>query len=172
MKLSDAMVEALNSQMHAEFGAYYNYLAMSVWFSARYLHGFASWMRAQSEEERSHAIRLLSHIEDRDGTPELRTLDAPKISWTTPLEAVETALANEQKVTQQIYGIADLAESERDHATRTFMQWYVNEQVEEEATARDLVGQLRLLGDSREGLFLMDRELAGRQAPAETASAE
>jgi ferritin len=167
--LSTKIQKALNDQINAEFGAAYIYLSMSAYFTSVNLDGFASWMRTQAQEEMGHAMRIYDFINDRDGKIQLKQVAAPPASWKTPLDAFQATYAHEQKVTGMIYDIVDLSLKERDHATNSYMQWFVNEQVEEEATANDIVSKLKLVGDDNNGLFLLDRDLATRspeQAPA------
>lgn len=162
--ISGKIQDALNNQINAEFGAAYIYLSMSAYFTSVNLNGFAVWMRAQAQEEMGHAMRIYDFINDREGEIQLKAVDAPTAKWDSPLAAFEAAYAHEQKVTGMIYDIVDLSLKERDHATNSFLQWFVNEQVEEEATASDIVNKLKLVGDDNNGLFLLDRDLGTRGA--------
>jgi ferritin len=167
--LDDKVREALNSQLNAELHAAYTYLSMSAHFQAADLPGFSAWMRAQAQEELGHAMRIYDFLNDRNVRIELREVAAPPAAWDTPLEVFEGALKHEQRVTSMIHDIVDLSLEVRDHATNTFLQWFVTEQVEEEATAEGIVGQLKLIGNDGNGLFLLDRELGGRQGGEEEA---
>jgi ferritin len=163
--------KALNEQVHAEFFSFYLYLSVAAYFSARHLDGFAHWMRIQAQEEYAHAMKLFDHLSERGGTVELMALDAPPREWASPAAAVEAVLNHERHITQRINKIADLAAAERDHATTVLMHWYVNEQVEEEATSDTLYHQVAMIEDSPHGLLMIDRELAGRPVPAPEAAA-
>ncbi len=171
--LSTNMQNALNAQMNAEFYSSYLYLAMAANFEVADLPGMASWMTLQADEEAMHAKKFYRYLLDRDGRVHLGAIDAPKESWSSPLDVFENALAHERHVSQSINALVDLALKEQDHATNNFLQWFVAEQVEEEATVRDVCSRLKLVGDDGRGLFLIDQELAGRKpAPSPADSAE
>jgi len=163
--LSKEMETALNAQVNAEFYSAYLYLAMSGWFAERNLPGFAHWMRIQFQEEQNHALRLFDYILDRGGKPELRALAAPARDWASALAVFEQTLAHEREVSASINRLVDLAIKQSDHASNAHLQWFVSEQVEEEASAEALLQQLRLVGDAGQALFMMDRELGQRPAP-------
>jgi ferritin len=171
--MNPTVEQALNEQIHAEFFSFYLYLSVSSYFTAQHLDGFAHWMRIQAQEEQIHAMKLFDHVNERGGTVQLMALDAPQISWESPSAAVEAVLKHEQHISERINNIADLANKENDHATTVLMHWYVSEQVEEEATADTLFHQVKMVESSPHGLLMIDRELAGRPAPAPAdASAE
>jgi ferritin len=171
--IMNAKVEkALNEQMHAEFFSFYLYLSVAAYFAANHFDGFAHWMRVQSQEEFAHAMKLFDHLDERGGTIELMALDAPQKEWPSPSAAVEAVLNHERHITERINQIADLAAAENDHATTVMMHWYVNEQVEEEATADTLYHQVKMVESSPHGLLMIDRELAGRPAVADPGEAE
>ncbi len=159
----DAKVEkALNEQIHAEFFSFYLYLSVSAYFTAQHLDGFAHWMTIQAQEEFGHAMKLFDYLNERGGTVELLALDAPQREWASPSAAVETVLNHEKHISRRINDLVNLANAENDHATTVVLHWYVNEQVEEEATADTLYHQVKMLEDSPHGLLMLDRELAGR----------
>ena len=168
--ISKKMQEALNSQVAAEFYSAYLYLSMSAYLESIDLKGFANWMRVQYQEEVSHAEKIFDHVIERDGRAVVKAWEAPPAEWKSALDVFETAYKHEQKVTGLINGLVDQAHAEKDHATYNFLQWFVNEQVEEEASVKTIVQQLKLLGDSRAGLFQIDRELGQRTfaPPADT----
>lgn len=168
--LSEKMQDALNAQINAEFFASYQYLAMAAYFESQNLMGFANWMRVQSQEENQHAMKFYQYVNSRRGRVILNAIDAPTTEWKSPLAVFEAALKHEQKVTGLINKLVDLAIKESDHATNSFLRWFVDEQVEEEANADNVIQDLKRIGDSAEGLFIMDRELAGRGPEAEGAS--
>jgi len=160
--ISEKVQKALNDQVAAEFYSAYLYLSMSAYLESIDLPGFANWMRVQYQEEVTHAEKIFDHVIERDGRAVVKAWEAPPAEWKSALDVFETAYAHEQKVTGLINNLVDLALSEKDHASFNFLQWFVNEQVEEEASVKAIVQQLRLLGDSRAGLFQIDRELGRR----------
>ncbi|MBC6936915.1 MAG: ferritin [Chloroflexi bacterium] len=160
--LSEKMQAALNAQINMEFFASYQYLAMAAYFESENLMGFANWMHMQSQEENMHAMKFYNYINDRRGRVTLQALDMPKTAWSSPLEAFEDALKHEQKVTAKINALVDLAIQESDHATNSFLKWFVDEQVEEEANVDAVIQDLKRIGSASQGLFMLDRELAQR----------
>jgi ferritin len=160
--LHDKVSAALNEQLRSELYSGYLYAAMYSYFESRNLKGFANWMSVQVQEELAHAQKLIGYILERGGTPEFGSIDAPPAEWESPLALFEAAYAHEQGVTQAINDLVDVALSVRDHATATMLQWYVTEQVEEEASFDQVVQQLVLAGDNGAALLMIDRELAGR----------
>ncbi len=165
--LKDVMQAALNDQINAEMGAYYTYLSMSAWFEDRDFRGFAAWMRRHAEEEMMHAMKLFDYINERNGRVLLQALAQPTTDWDSPLTVFQDALSHEQHVTQLINDLVKLASRENDQATYSFLQWYVDEQVEEEALVDAAIQDLNLVGDFGPGLFLLDRELGTAPAAAE-----
>lgn len=160
--LSEKTQEELNKQLNAELYSSYLYLSMSAYFHSVNLRGFANWMRVQAQEELLHVAKFYDFVNERDGRVILRPVEGPPSEWASPLAAFEDAYRHEQKVSGLINKLVDLSIEEKDHATNNFLQWFVAEQVEEEASANDIVQQLKLLGDDRNGLFMLDRELAQR----------
>jgi len=166
--LTPRMQDALNKQINAEMYSAYLYLAMSAHFTSTSLPGFANWMKVQAQEEMTHAMKLYDFVNERGGRVALAPIDGPPTEWKSPLATFEAVFAHEQKVTGLINGLVNLAIEEKDHASNIFLQWFVSEQVEEEASADEVVQQLRLMGDAKHGLFMIDRELGQRafSAPA------
>jgi len=160
--ISNKMQDAMNAQVNAEMYSAYLYLSMSAHFSNANLNGFANWMRVQAQEEMFHAMKIYDFVIERDGSVILKAIDCPPIEWGSPLDIFKTAYAHEQKVTDMINNLVSLAMAERDFASNSFLQWFVDEQVEEESTASGIVDQLDMIGQSKEGLFMMDRELGQR----------
>ncbi|MCL4246784.1 MAG: ferritin [Anaerolineae bacterium] len=158
--LSQKMQDALNAQINMELGAFYTYLSMSAHFTTDNLLGLAAWMRHHADEEMTHAMKIYDFIQQRRGQVVLQALAAPKTSWSSAIEAVEDALHHEEKVTASINQLVDLARQERDHATDSFLQWFVDEQVEEEAVVDEILQQLKRVGDFAPALFMIDRQLA------------
>ena len=165
--LSEKIQQALNNQLNSEFSSAYTYLSLAAYFEDLELNGFAHWMKVQYQEELMHADRIYAFINDRDGRVRLQALAAPQGDWDSPLDAFKFALAGERALSERIYEVVDEALAARDHATHTFMQWFVNEQVEEEAIVRNIVSDMELIIESRDGIFLMDRDLAGRKPQSE-----
>ncbi|NLS96419.1 MAG: ferritin [Planctomycetaceae bacterium] len=160
--LSPKMEAALNNQINAEYYSSYLYLSMAAYFDSINLPGFANWMRIQNQEEMLHTMKFFDFVSERNGRVKLAAIDGPETEWESPLAAFEATLAHEQHVTALINKLVDLALAESDHATNNFLQWFVAEQVEEEATADGILQQLRLMKDAPGGLFMMDRELGQR----------
>lgn len=170
--MDERMQEALNKQLNAEIYSAYLYLSMSAYFQSVNLDGFANWMRVQWQEELVHALKFYDYVNERGGRVVLRPVEAPSSEWDSPLAVFEDTYRHEQKVTGMINKLVDLAVEARDHATNNFLQWFVSEQVEEEASADEVVQKLKLVGDDASGLFMIDRELAQRvfvAPPATTA---
>ncbi len=168
--VSEKMSEALNRQLNAELYSAYLYLAMAAFFYDRGLNGFANWMMVQNQEETLHAMKFFNYLKDRGGRIKLTAIEQPPGEWSSPLEVFEATLKHEEKVTGLIHQLVDLAQAERDHATNAFLQWFVTEQVEEEASANDIVQRLRLIGNDANALFVLDRELATRVFTPPTAT--
>ncbi|MDP6402476.1 MAG: ferritin [SAR202 cluster bacterium] len=160
--LSEKMQTALNEQINAEYFASYIYLSMSAYFQASNLNGFAHWMRAQSAEEMGHALKIFDYVNERGGRIVLTQVETPPSEWESPLAVFEAANAHERKVTGMINDLVNLAISEGDHATNAMLQWFVTEQVEEEASTGDIVHRLKMIGDLPSGLLMMDMQLGSR----------
>lgn len=169
--LNDKMEQALNGQVNVELQSAYQYLAQAAYFESIDLKGFAHWMRIQYQEERAHALKIYDFIVTRDGRVRLLALAAPEASWPNPMAAFEAALASERHNSAKIHELCDLAMGQKDHATLAFLQWFVTEQVEEEALTHDLLQKLKLVADSNAGLFMMDQELSQRAAAPEAQDA-
>jgi ferritin len=167
--LSKKIEKALNDQLNAEMYSSYLYLSMNAYFKSISLDGFANWMYAQAQEELMHAMKFYDFVNQRGGRVLLSRIEAPPAKWDSPLAVFEETLKHEQKVTGLINALVAAALSENDHATNIFLQWFVSEQVEEEDSVGSVLEQLKLLTDTKGGLFMMDRELAKRQAPQDTA---
>lgn len=164
--IKDAVLKALNDQIHMELESAYIYLAMAAHFEAESFPGMASWMKAQSAEERGHAMRLFEHVVDRGGRVMLKGISQPPTDFGSALDVFRKALEHEQEVTQSIGKLYELAVKEGDLPGQVELQWFINEQVEEEKTAGDIVERLRRAGDNDAALMLMDRELGSRGATA------
>lgn len=163
MALHSEILDALNDQLSEELASFYLYLAMSADFAAKQLSGMAKWMELQAQEELGHAMKFYRHILERGGKVVLKALSQPQASWESPLAAFSAALVHEQHITSRINALMDLARNHKDYATEAFLQWFVNEQVEEEAQLEPIVHRLKVVGDHAPALFMVDRELAARQ---------
>jgi len=153
---------AFNGQINAETYSAYLYLSMSAALEGMNLPGFANWMRVQAQEEMVHAMKFYTHIIERNGTVTLKAIDTPPVKWKTVNSVFEDALAHEQKVTGMINDLVDLAIKEKDHAANMFLQWFVNEQIEEEKNPSDVLKKLEFVKDRPEGLLMLDKEMAAR----------
>ena len=160
--INEKIGKALNGQLNLEFYASYRYLAMSAFFHAMNLTGFANWMEAQSDEERVHAMKVYDFLNDREAERDFQEIKAPTTGWDTPLDVFRDAFDSERGVTENIYSLVDLSLQERDHATNTFLQWFITEQVEEEALINEIVEKLKLVGNEGNGLFILDRDMGLR----------
>ncbi len=160
--LSEKIQQALNRQITFEYAASYTYLAIAAYFESLSLTGFAHWFRVQSDEERGHALRFFDYVNDRGGRVMLGAIEEPQNEFSSPLDAFEQALAHEQRVTAAIHGIYALAEQERDYATMSMLKWFIDEQVEEEKSAEEIIQHLKLIGNDGVGLLMLDRKLAER----------
>lgn len=161
---SQSLQDALNEQIKNEFYSAYVYLAMSSWFEDKALPGFAKWMRVQYQEELTHGLKIFDFILDRDARALVHGFNAPPAEWKSSLDAFESSYAHEQKVTAMINNLYALAVKENDYPTIVLLQWFINEQVEEEKSMKLIVDQLRMAGDSATALLLLDRELGARAA--------
>ncbi len=162
--LNDKIQKALNAQMNFEMSSSYLYLSMAAYFESENYNGFAQWMKVQSGEEYGHAMKFYTYINQRNGRVNLMKIDAPKSEWKDAVEVFSETLKHEQKVTTAIDKLVELSAMEKDHATNTFLQWFVTEQVEEEATVTNILDKIKLVGDNKSGLFFLDRELGMRAA--------
>ncbi|MBL7215697.1 MAG: ferritin [Phycisphaerae bacterium] len=154
--------QLINKQINAETYSAYLYWSMSAALEKMNLPGFANWMRVQAQEEMTHAMKFYVHIIERGGTVKLTAIDAPPTEWSGVKAVFEAGLKHEQLVTSLINGLVDLAMQEKDHAANMFLQWFVNEQIEEEKNAMDILGQLEIVGNTAGGLYLLDKEMAAR----------
>jgi ferritin len=171
--VKETILAALNQQINIEMSAFTTYLSMAAYFESEALPGFSAWMRHHAEEEMVHALKIYDFIHRRRGRVTLQALAAPETTWATPTAAFEDALHHEQLVTASINQLLDLAHQERDHATSSFLQWFVDEQVEEEEVVDAALQKIKRIGDYGPGLYMLDRELAqGSGDEAEDEGAE
>lgn len=163
MMLSKKIENAINKQINAELWSAYLYLSMSAHFESINLGGFANWMRVQAQEEVSHAMKFYNHVIERRGRVTVAAIAAPPVNWKSPLNAFEDAFKHEQKVTAMINDIANMAVAEKDHATANMLQWFIDEQIEEELSTDAIVQKLKMIGTNTGGLYMLDRELSQRK---------
>jgi ferritin len=161
--LSPRMLEALNDQINAEFYSSYLYLAMAAYLDDRGLPGCAHWMRVQTREEYDHAMRIFSYVNERNARVTLKAVAEPQLEWNGPTDIFGTVLSHEKLVTSLIHNLVQLAQVERDYPTTNFLQWFVKEQVEEEATAEAILQKFKMVGEQGPPLYMLDRELGTRE---------
>jgi ferritin len=159
--LSKTLQAGFNDQIHKEFYSSYLYLAMAAHFESVNLPGFASWMKKQADEERSHGMKLWEHVFDRGGKVELKAIEQPPTTFGKPLEVFQQVLEHEQTVTASINALYSLAIKEGDAAAQIHLQWFVTEQVEEEKNVSDVVEQLKMSGDQGFAALFMDKHVLG-----------
>jgi ferritin len=172
MGLSQGVQDAINDQIHHEFHSAYVYLSMSAYLEAANFTGFAKWMRIQASEEVNHAMRLFDYVNDRNGRVQLKALEQPPQNFKSVLDTFENALQHEQKVTSMIHSLYALATKENDYATQVALEWFIREQVEEEATATKVVDRLKIAGNDGAALLMMDNELGSRAPEADQTGGE
>ncbi len=160
--LSKKLEEAVNEQIKWELYSAYLYMSMAGYFDSMNLRGFAHWLKVQAQEEHTHALRFYGYMIDRGGRVQLLPIDGPPHEWKSPLNAFQDGFTHETQVTARINNLMNLAIEASDHATTNFLQWFVAEQVEEEANFDAAVQQLKLVGNEGNGMFLIDREMAAR----------
>ena len=160
--IKKAVAEALKEQINAEFHSAYLYLSMSAYFHSVGLAGYANWMRVQYQEELAHATHFFDYVNERGGNVKLSPIGSVQVNFTGTMNVFEETLAHEQLVTGLINNLMDVAIKESDHATKSFLQWFVDEQVEEEANVEQILNNLKLIKGEGQGLLMMDREMATR----------
>ena len=172
--ISKKMEKALNEQVNKEYFSSYLYLSMAAYFENKNLKGFANWMRVQVQEELLHSMKFFDFIIERGGKVELKAIEAPQIDWKSILDAFEAAYKHENFISESINNLVALSLEEKDFAANSFLQWFVNEQVEEESSVDAVVQKLKLLGEEKgSGIFMLDNELGTRvfTPPAASGSA-
>jgi len=161
--IKETIQKAFNEQIKKELDSAYLYLSMAAYFDSQNLEGMSHWMKVQAKEEFKHAMKFYEHINERGGRVELFGLEKPVKEWKDPFEVFKHVYEHEQKVTASINDLVELAERENDRAAYVFLQWFVNEQIEEEANASKIVQTFEKIKDSPVGIIMMDRELAKRE---------
>ncbi len=160
--LSKTLQETINEQIKNELYSAYLYLSMSAYCESINLPGFAHWMRLQSQEEVSHAMKFFDYLNERGSRVVLRAVDEPPSEFKSPLDVFQQTLEHEQRVTGMINGIYELAVKENDYPTQVELQWFITEQVEEEKSASEILEQLKMIGEHSASLLMLDRQLGAR----------
>lgn len=166
MKLSETLERAYNAQITLEFQASLVYRQLAIELDLMDLSGISRWFRHQADEELIHAHKFIDHVADRDNHPRIGAVEAPRAAVASVLDAFEAALAHEEKVSESIRGLYRLAEAEGDLDSRPLLNWFLEEQIEEEATVKEIVGRVRMIDEDGPGLLRLDEELGARPAPA------
>ncbi len=161
------MADALNDQIREELFSAHLYLSMSAYFESIGLKGFANWMMIQYREETEHAMRIYHYLVSQGARVRLQAIKEPQSDWASPLEVFQATLKHEEHITDCINKLVDIAEELKDRATNNFLQWFIDEQVEEEENARQIINRLKLVDDNKNGLFMLDKELGQRQFVSE-----
>ncbi len=160
--INEKMEKAFNDQINKELYSEYLYLAMKAYFADMNLQGFVNWFDIQVQEERAHAFGMYDYLLERGGKVVLEAIDKPEVKGTTPLEIFEQVLEHEEYVTSRINYLMDVADDVKDRAALSFLNWYVKEQVEEEASVGGVLATLKLIGDDKKALLMLDKDLAAR----------
>ena len=162
--ISNKMNDALNAQIAREMNSSNLYLAMSAYCRAEGYNGFAAWLAMQAREELGHAMKFIHYLGEQNARVKIAAMDAPPFDFGSPAKVFQKTLAHEQKITASVHALVELAQKEKDYATQNMLQWFVNEQVEEEGHVLDILGKIAMLGEEPRGLYLLDRELGARKA--------
>jgi len=170
MKMNTELEAAFNGHITAEFASTYNYLQMAAWFDAQHLLGFSKWMRAQADEEWTHGMRFYDYMLERGNDIQLQPVPGPQHAFSSPLEVFEVALENERDVSSRIQVLYAKAMSANDYPSFSLLQWFMDEQVEEESSMEHIIARLKLIGDNAPALLMLDQELGQRPAVTEPAA--
>ena len=160
--MNEKLEKAFNDQINAEFYSEYLYLSMLAYFERLNLQGFKNWMDAQRQEERAHAMGLFDYVHERGGKVVLQAIAQPDTDWESPLAVFEAVLKHEQLVTSKINALMDVADEVKDRAAVSFLDWYLKEQVEEEANVGNVLKTLKMICNDKNCLYMLDKELATR----------
>lgn len=159
---SEKIIAALNKQLNAEIFSSYLYLSMSAYFETQNLSGFSTWTKLQSSEEYAHGMKIYDFINQLSGSIVLEAIDKPQAGWASALEVFESIYLHEQKITASVNALVDLAIEEKNHAVNNFMQWFVKEQVEEEASVKLILEKLKGIGENKNAIYMLDHHAAKR----------
>ncbi len=160
--INEKMQNAFNDQINKEFYSEYLYLSMKAYFERLNLKGFVNWFSVQVQEEHAHAMGMFDYVHERGGEVELEAIEKPETKWASPLACFEQVLQHEEFVTSRINALMDVADEVKDRAALSFLNWYLKEQVEEEASVGDVLATLKLIGDDKKALLMLDKDLAAR----------
>ena len=160
--INEKMEKAFNDQINKELYSEYLYLSMKAYFERLNLKGFVNWFTVQVQEEHAHAMGMFDYVHERGGEVELEAIEKPETKWESPLACFEQVLSHEEFVTSRINALMDVAEEVKDRAALSFLNWYLKEQVEEEANVGGVLATLRLIGEDKKALLMLDKELAAR----------
>lgn len=160
--INEKLEKAFNVQINKEFYSEYLYLSMQAYFERLNLKGFVNWMSVQVQEERAHAMGMFDYLNQRGGNVQLEAIEKPQTDWTSPLDVFEEVLKHEEYVTSSINTLMDVAEETKDRAAMSFLNWYLKEQVEEEDNVGNVLATLKLIGDDKKALLMLDKDLATR----------
>lgn len=163
MKISQKMQDAINIQMKNEFDNAFLYLSIASWFEEQNLMGFAKWNFIQYQEEQEHGLKFYNYVIERQGRAIIDKVEKPQIDWKSPLDVFEDIIMREQETTKSIYNLYEVALSEKDYTSLGFLKWFLDEQIEEENSASTIVEQLKLIGNSKSALMILDKELGNRK---------
>ncbi len=162
--ISKTMQDAIDVHIQVEMYSANLYLSMSAYCESINFKGFAHWLRVQSQEEMHHAMKFFDYLTDRGGRVLLGAIEQPPQEFKSPRDVFEQTLEHEKKITAKIYRLYEMAMSEKDYATQSMLQWFISEQVEEEARASEIVEKLRMIGESSNAIFMVDKEVGKRAA--------
>ena len=160
--INEKMEKAFNDQINKELYSEYLYLSMKAYFERLNLKGFVNWFNVQVQEEHAHAMGMFDYLNQRGGKVELELIEKPETDWESPLACFEQVLTHEEFVTSRINALMDVAEETKDRAALSFLDWYLKEQVEEEDSVGSVLATLRLIGDDKKALLMLDKDLAAR----------
>ena len=160
--INEKLEKAFNVQINKEFYSEYLYLSMQAYFERLNLKGFVNWMSVQVQEERAHAKGMFDYLNQRGGNVQLEAIEKPQTDWKSPLDVFEQVLKHEEYVTSSINELMDVAEETKDRAAMSFLNWYLKEQVEEEDNVGNVLATLKLIGDDKKALLMLDKDLATR----------
>ncbi len=160
--INEKLEKAFNDQINKELYSEYLYLSMQAYFERLNLKGFVNWMSVQVQEEHAHALGMFDYLNQRGGNVELEAIDKPETDWESPLAVFEKVLEHEEYVTSRINALMDVAEETKDRAAMSFLNWYLKEQVEEEDNVGNVLATLKLIGDDKKALLMLDKDLATR----------
>jgi ferritin len=161
--ISKKIEDAFNDQINAELFSAYLYLSMSAYLNSIDMNGMAHWMKVQAKEEVEHAMKFASYIVERGGRVVYKAIECPQEAWKSVLEVFKGGYEHERCVTRRINDLMDLAIAEKDYASQVFLQWFVSEQVEEEANADEIIKKIEMIGEGRHGIYMLDKELGKRE---------